>query len=143
MSKSDIKAKMDTKAFSFNLKAVGEPARGEFTGYAAIYGTEDRNGEIIDAGAMKRSINANDGEFPLLWQHNRETPIGVVKLEDVQRGAKAVGRISLESSMGSQAYSLMIPPEGFKRAALRDRDVLDQERAIWKHEQAVVREVSR
>ena len=115
---------MDYKAFRFeDCKAVGDALKGEFSGYAAVYGNEDRNGEIIDVGAMKRSINSADGEFPLLWQHQRDIPIGVVRLEETDRGAKAYGKMNLDNQMARQAFSLMIPPEGFKRAALRDLSI--------------------
>lgn len=114
---------MDYKSFRLSeLKAVKD-SQGEFSGYAAIYGTKDRNEEIIDLGAMRKSINDSDGEFPLLWQHDRTVPIGVVKLEETNRGAKAVGRLNLGTMMGQQAYSLMVPPDGYKRGALRDMSI--------------------
>ena len=114
---------IQTKAFKFDVKAVGDPARGEFVGYAAIHSTKDRNEEIIDVGAMTRTINASEGEFPLLWQHQREAPIGVVKLEETPSGAKAFGKVNLLTPLGQQAFSLMQPPEGFKRGALRDLSI--------------------
>ena len=115
---------METKVFRFDLKAAtGDGSSGEFTGFAAVYGNKDRNGDIIDPGAMTRTINANDGEFPLLWQHDLSQPIGVVRLEDVARGAKATGKLYLDSDLGRKAYSLMIPPAGFKRAPLRDLSI--------------------
>lgn len=114
---------MDYKSFRLSeLKAVKD-SQGEFSGYAAIYGTKDRNEEIIDLGAMRKSINDAEGEFPLLWQHDKSQPIGVVKLEETNRGAKTVGRLNLGTMMGQQAYSLMVPPEGYKRGALRDMSI--------------------
>jgi len=114
---------MEQKAFCFDIKSAGDPPKGEFTGYAAVYGTKDRNEEIIDHGAMKRSIKANDGEFPLLWQHYRENPIGVVRLEETNHGAKAFGKINTAVAEGQKALSLMIAPEGFARGALRDLSI--------------------
>lgn len=114
---------MDYKSFRLSeLKAVKE-SQGEFSGYAAIYGTKDRNEEIIAAGAMKKSIKESDGEFPLLWQHDKTVPIGVVRLEETDRGAKAKGNLNLGTMMGQQAYALMVPPEGYKRGALRDMSI--------------------
>ena len=108
--------------FKESSLAVLEATGSEFTGYAAMYGTEDRNGEVISPGAMSRSIRENDGEFPLLWQHNRETPIGVVRLEDTPRGARATARLA-DTPLAQQAAALLRPPEGFQRGGLRDLSI--------------------
>lgn len=113
---------METKAFRFNVKA-SDTIRGEFSGYAAVYGNKDRNEEVIELHAMAKSIGLSDGEFPLLWQHQKDLPIGVVRLEETNRGAKAFGRINVDTPMGMQAYNLMMPPNGFKRGALRDMSI--------------------
>jgi HK97 family phage prohead protease len=110
---------MDYKSFRLTeVKAVDDEP-GQFEGYAAVYGNADRNGDVIDVGAMTRTINSSDGEFPLLWQHDQHSPIGVVRLEDTPKGAKAIGKIALSSPTGAMAYSLLLPPNGFKRGALR------------------------
>ncbi len=111
----------ETKRLSVDMDAPS--SLGTFEGYAAIYGTEDRNGEIIDAGAMTQSIEAAGGELPLLLQHNREDPIGVVRLVEDRRGVKVFGQLHMASEAGQSAYALMIPPEGFGRAALRDLSI--------------------
>ena len=113
---------MDFRSFRLEMKDT-VASKGEFNGYAAIYGNEDRNGEVIDPGAMKRSIDHADGEFPLLWQHQKEALIGMVRLEDDARGAKAFGKVNLDIDAGRQAFKMMVPMEGFTRGALRDLSI--------------------
>jgi HK97 family phage prohead protease len=70
-----------------------------------------------------------DGEIPVCWQHDLRTPIGVGKLIDMPHkggdgklhggGLKIEGELYLDTAMGRQAYELMKPREGFKRAPVR------------------------
>lgn len=114
---------MDYKCFRLSELKAAADSPGQFTGFAAIHGTIDRNGEIIDRGAMTRSINASDGEFPLLWQHQYNSILGVVKLQDTERGAKAVGQINTTTALGGEVYQQMLPPPGFTRGAIRDMSI--------------------
>jgi hypothetical protein len=88
------------------LKEAGDP--GTFTGYASVFGKIDLQGETVDAGAFSRTVNHKGGKFPLLWQHNRDEPIGRVIVEEDDRGLKVTdGVLRLATSRGSDAYELL------------------------------------
>lgn len=98
---------MEKKMFiKGKIKAVGD--NGTFTGYANVFNVIDSYGDMVIAGAFKKTINDNNGEFPLLWFHNPGEPIGTVKVEEDEKGLKITeGRIDLETQKGREVYSGM------------------------------------
>lgn len=110
----------EIKTFDFQLKEVDPgDAKGEFTGFAAVYGNKDHQGDIIEAGAFTRTLNSLDSEIPLLWQHDVTRPIGIGKLEDHSKGLKIHGYLNLGVKVAQEAYELMKPRAGFKRGIIR------------------------
>jgi len=93
------------KSFKFRIKELRE--NGEFTGLASVYGNEDLQGDIVQRGAFKRTIDHKDGEIPLLWQHDPYSPIGIGSLEDSKEGLLIHGTLNLEVVKGKEAYSLL------------------------------------
>ena len=114
---------MDYKSFQLSELKAAEDTPGRFSGFAAIYDTQDRNREIIDRGAMTRTIAKNGGEFPLFFNHSYDETIGIVRLEDTERGAKALGQIDTEDPFGRKIYSKLLPPKGFNRGQVRDLSI--------------------
>jgi hypothetical protein len=52
----------EIKTFEFQLKEVDPGnAHGEFTGFAAVYGNKDHQGDIIESGAFTRTLNSLTG----------------------------------------------------------------------------------
>lgn len=102
--------------------AIRQAEGGEFTGYAVFYGNKDRNGEVVDYGALTKCLREQN-EFPLIWQHDRLQPVGVARLEETPRGAKVFAAINRATAEGEKAYQLTIPPPGFSRGALRDLSI--------------------
>lgn len=113
---------------SFELKDV-EVEERTFTGYAAAYGNEDSDGDIIQMGAFAESL-MND--FPrkkikILWQHKSSEPIGLpVEMREDERGLFVKGKIS-KTDRGDEAMELlrdgvidsmsvgfMIPKDGYE-----------------------------
>ena len=62
-------------------------------GYAALFETQDRGGDVIARGAFADSLRKGR-RIPLLWQHDPDRPIGMVEMaaEDV-RGLRVIARI--------------------------------------------------
>lgn len=88
------------------LKDLSEA--GTFTGYASVAGKVDLQGEVVDQGAFKRTLKQKGAIRPLLWQHDRDRPIGDVTLEEDERGLKiSSGNLDLEISTARDAYAWM------------------------------------
>ena len=62
-----------------------------FAGYAAIFDTPDRGGDIVRKGAFARAAKAG---LPLLWQHDRARRIGFVeRLVEDDRGLRVIAQL--------------------------------------------------
>lgn len=95
----DIKQK--SLDFSFEL---GD--KGTVIGYGAVFGNLDRNGDIID----KKAFDSFDFKpLPMLWQHNREQPIGLWdEFEVTDKGLKIKGHMLIdELAQAKEAYVLV------------------------------------
>lgn len=65
----------ERKAFKFNLESIGEG--GEFSGYAAVFGSVDSGGDVIEKGAFTKTILEDFDRIKILSQHqNEDLPIG-------------------------------------------------------------------
>lgn len=93
----------------FELKRAGDA--GEIAGYASVFGGTDAFGDRIAPGAFSRSLAEHRaaGTRPLmLWQHDATKPVGVwTSLAEDERGLKVVGRLTLDSTGGRDAYALL------------------------------------
>jgi HK97 family phage prohead protease len=78
-----------------------------FAGYAALFGREDRGGDVIAAGAFADSLarRAAAGEpLPLLWQHDAGQPIGVVEgISEDERGLRVIARLAPRPGVAARA----------------------------------------
>ena len=59
---------------------------GQFSGYAATFGEQDLQGDIIERGAFRASIAKSAGVFLLLNQHDPDKEIGLVDVAEDDRG---------------------------------------------------------
>lgn len=84
--------------FAFETKEVG--ASGEFEGYASTFGNVDSGGDVVEPGAFIESIVKAKKErrnIPMLWQHNRQEPIGFWKdLAEDAKGLFVKGQLLIE-----------------------------------------------
>ena len=91
---------------TFELKDVATEER-TFTGYAAAYGNEDSDGDIIEMGAFADSIKSSRDKIKILWQHKSAEPIGVpVEMREDEKGLWVKGKIS-KTARGDEALELM------------------------------------
>ena len=64
-----------------------------FAGYASVFDRVDRGGDIVRAGAFRRSL-AKQAKVPLLWQHQPGRSIGHIEhLAEDARGLQVIGRL--------------------------------------------------
>tara|TARA_S200002703_G_scaffold154916_1_gene158438 strand:- start:12986 stop:13645 length:660 start_codon:yes stop_codon:yes gene_type:complete len=83
--------------------------KGEFEGYAAIYGNVDLGNDMIEQGAFTKSIKKRGAKgVKMLFQHKTDMPIGVFdEIVEDQRGLRVKGRLAMETQLGREVYSLM------------------------------------
>jgi len=73
-----------------------------FAGYAAVFDRPDRGGDVVRAGAFRRSLRRVGGAVPLLWQHDSARPVGRIEyLREDGRGLRVIARLS--GGRGGQA----------------------------------------
>lgn len=62
-----------------------------FAGYAAVFDRVDRGGDVVRAGAFRRTLGR--GPVPLLWQHDRARVAGRIEaMSEDARGLRVIGR---------------------------------------------------
>jgi HK97 family phage prohead protease len=73
-------------------------------GYAALFGVADGAGDTIRPGAFARALT-EEGELPLLWQHDRRQRIGTVEqIAEDGRGLRVTARVD---NLASRAATLL------------------------------------
>ena len=78
-----------------------------FAGYAALFDTVDRGGDLIRKGAFARAVEGG-GSIPLLWQHSPERPIGRIEsIAEDARGLRVIGRLTPEARHAAEAAALL------------------------------------
>ena len=81
-----------------DVSAASLPASGRdvrFAGYAAVFDTVDRGGDVVRKGAFTRSLKDGPSEVPLLWQHQAGTVIGKIEhLSEDERGLRVIAAVA-------------------------------------------------
>jgi uncharacterized protein len=100
-----------------------------FAGYAAVFDTPDRGGDIVRKGAFAGAAKAG---LPLLWQHDQSRRIGYVEsLSEDDRGLRVIAQIDDEMEDGAEAVhagsglSFGYRVRSAKRGAYRELTDLD------------------
>ncbi len=83
--------------------------KGEFEGYASIFGNKDLGNDVVDMGAFKKSLRRRGPKgVKLLYQHDTKQPIGVFdKIREDDRGLFVKGRLALGTQKGREVFELM------------------------------------
>jgi HK97 family phage prohead protease len=78
-----------------------------FEGYGAIFGTPDRQGDVIEPGAVTETIKANGGRFPLLSNHDfsLRSRLGVASVRTDSTGIRVKGYVNTETQIGRETAS--------------------------------------
>jgi uncharacterized protein len=84
---------------------------GELAGYGAVFNLMDRGGDIIHAGAFKKTLGetkASGAVLPMLWQHDRTNPIGIWdEVSEDEKGLKVSGSLIMDVPQAVIARSLI------------------------------------
>jgi hypothetical protein len=91
--------------FSFKIKSTSDES-GTFVGMAATYGNVDLGSDVIEKGAFTRTLSAGK-DFPILWQHQTDNPIGLAKITDTAQGLQVNGTLLLADPVAQRAYALI------------------------------------
>lgn len=79
-----------------------------FTAYGAVFGNKDRGGDILQRGAFKRTIDQNDGRFPLVADHNlgdMGSRLGVAYAKEDSHGVRVKGHVNTDTQAGREVAS--------------------------------------
>lgn len=82
--------------------------QGSVSGYGAVFGNQDRGGDVILPGAFTKSLAKarNDGFVPIMaWQHDMAKPIGKwTAIRETAKGLWVEGKFNLKTSLGQDVY---------------------------------------
>src|SRR5262245_38630041 len=98
---------IETKDFSFEIEGKGVDDEGIFTGHCAAWSL-DQGGDRIDPKAFDDSIRETKGVVPILWMHQRSSPVGVnLEAKADQKGLWVRGKLMLKNSLAQTARDWM------------------------------------
>jgi len=99
--------RLETKA----MPGVSLGEGGRVEGYASRFGVADRSGDVVVAGAFRRSLArmaARGERVKFLWQHEVTRPVGVWdRVEEDATGLFVSGRLLDDVAAGAEARSLL------------------------------------
>lgn len=103
--------KTKTKDLLFKAEAVRED--GFFSGYCNVFDVADSYDEVVKKGAFVESIkgwNAQSKMPPVLWNHDRNQPIGVwTVLKEDEHGLYGEGRLLINDvARAKEIHALMM-----------------------------------
>lgn len=103
-----MKKQLDTKdLLEFKFSMTDDSAdKGVFSGYASVFGVVDSYGDVVVAGAFKKTLK-DTNPVPMLWNHSVDQPIGLIHLTEEERGLKAEGHLNLDVARAQEIRSLM------------------------------------
>jgi HK97 family phage prohead protease len=92
-----------------HLKSVND--NGEISGYASVFEVTDKYRDVVVSGAFKNAVadfSSNRRKPKLLWQHDVNSPIGVIEeMYEDDFGLFIKGKLLLDVSKAREVYSLV------------------------------------
>jgi HK97 family phage prohead protease len=98
---------MNLQTLDFSMEIKGLSDTGSFSGYAAVFGNVDGDGDVIERGAFKEFWLTRDGSLRVLNQHKRENPIGKAQVKQDDYGLWFDAQLLMEVPEARTAHSLM------------------------------------
>ncbi len=93
-----------TREFATEWKAK---EKGQFTGYASIFGNVDDGMDVVLEGAFKEFARTRDGKTVVLFQHRTDQIIGKADVSQDAKGLKVEGQLVLEDPLAQRVYAHM------------------------------------
>jgi len=84
-----------------NFKTASDD--GTLSGHASIFGNLDSQGDVVEKGAFREILTNENGQIPMLWQHNSREPIGVAAVREDFKGLAFDGRLVLADPLAVSA----------------------------------------
>ena len=101
---------------NMNLEIKAVESDGSFSGYGSVFDNIDSDGDVVRAGAFEQSLQswrAKGRLPPMLWNHNRDEPIGVyTKMAEDARGLYVEGRLLIDEVPRAKAIHALIKQKG-------------------------------
>ncbi|MES2983918.1 MAG: HK97 family phage prohead protease [Pseudomonadota bacterium] len=96
----------ETVSCAFEVKSLAQD--GTFEGYASVFNVVDSQRDVVQPGAFRASLKTRNQPVQLLWQHQWESPIGVIEtLFENTRGLYVKGKLLMEVARAREAYALL------------------------------------
>ncbi len=82
---------------------------GIVKGYLSIFDNVDLGGDVVKMGAFKRTLDHKGGKIVFMADHGYRTDevLGVLLLEEDEKGLKMEGRVNLKTDQGRNAWETM------------------------------------
>lgn len=101
---------LERKSLALEVKSLDDS--GIFEGYGAVFGNIDAWGDVIEAGAFKKSLAAHKkaGTMPaMLWQHKYDEPIGPwLGIREDEKGLWVKGQLLKDKvQKAGEAFALL------------------------------------
>lgn len=84
-TKQQMSFQIDSTVASVKSEDDGEEYYS-ISGYVSTFGNVDRGKDRVIAGAFDKDLATNGNERPILWQHDRNQPVGVGKFRSDEKG---------------------------------------------------------
>ena len=98
----------DCKRSAYTLEIKSMQADGTFAGYASVFHMVDSQRDIVRPGAFAESLKKRKHPLQLLWQHQWESPIGVIaQIFEDKHGLYVEGKLLLDVARAREAYVLL------------------------------------
>ena len=97
--------------------------KGEFEGYASIFGNKDLGNDVVDMGAFKRSLRRRGAKgVKLLYQHDTKQPIGV--FDKIKEDAQYIIVTHQQQTMhaGDVLYGVTMEPGSGSRVFTKTKE---------------------
>ena len=114
MFDDEIQEEFETDYLDFEAEIKAEheddeEGKGEFSGYASIFGNKDLGNDVIEKGAFMRSLRRKGPKkIKMLYQHDTKEPIGVFdSIKEDGDGLYVKGRLAMGTQKGKEVYELM------------------------------------
>lgn len=95
---------MEKKVFELGVKEVND--EGKVEGYLSVFDVVDLQNDKIVKGAFKDTLSEKK-RFPLLWQHDTATPIGVFVGKEDDKGLFVSAELNMNTTRGKEAHALL------------------------------------
>jgi uncharacterized protein len=97
-------------AAEFKFADADAGARGEFSGYGAVFGNIDQGGDVIEKGAFADTLRKRGaGDIAMLWGHDiRQVPIGKwLEMREDDKGLQVRGQLTLDIPRAREVHAAL------------------------------------